>query len=258
MAEIKITTQPVGEVVAVGGTPTPLTVVATYDGEETLLYAWYVSDDATGADAKAIAGATTDTLTLTDLKPGEVLYYYCELSAADVDGKVLTDIVAVYEMLPSITITTQPVSELLPADDPSPTAKTVVVSYDGEEELKYQWYECTDESGANATTISGATTDTLTLGTWRPAYLKWYYCVISADDVQDSVTTDIVYQNMLGALPQLPNYITPQFINSYVAQCTMDIQQRFIQEQGRTGIVINSELTRAAYSAEIELFMSVI
>lgn len=258
MAEINITTQPVGEVVDVGGTPTPLTVVADYDGDETLLYAWYVSDDATGADAEAIAGATTDTLILTDLEPGEVLYYYCVLSATDVEDEVLTDIVAVYEKLPSITITTQPVSELLPADNSSPTAKTVVVSYDGEEELKYQWYECTDESGANATAISGATTNTLTLGTWRPAYLKWYYCVISADDVQDSVTTDIVYQNMLGALLQLPSYITPQFINSYIAQCTMDIQQRFAQEQGRTGIVINSELTRAAYSAEIELFMSVI
>ncbi len=258
MAEIKITTQPKGEVIAVGGTPTPVTVVATYDGDETLLYAWYVSDDATGADAEAVTGATTDTLTLTDLEPGEVLYYYCELSATDVDDEVLTDIVAVYEKLPSITITTQPVSQLLPHDDASPDAKTVVATSDGEEVLEYQWYECTDESGANAKAIQTATTDTLTLDTWRPAYLKWYYCVVSADDIQDSVTTDIVFVTMTGLLPLLPLYLTPLTMTEYIAQCTQVIQDRFVEEQARTGITINPLLTRAAYSAEIELFMSVI
>ena len=258
MAEIKITTQPEGEVIAVGGTPTPVTVVATYDGDETLLYAWYVSDDATGADAEAVTGATTDTLTLTDLEPGEVLYYYCELSATDIDDEVLTNVVAVYEKLPSITITTQPVSELLPADDASPTAKTVVATSDGSAAITYQWYECTDESGANATAIQTATTNTLTLDAWRPALLKWYYCKLSATDVAQPVTTDIVYLNMLGLLPLLPPYLTPLAMTGYIAQCTQVIQDRFVEEQARTGIAINPLLTRAAYSAEIELFMSVI
>lgn len=98
MATILITEQPVSQVVPGGAEPADMTVVATYDGAETLLYQWYECDDELGTNPEAISGAVADTTTFGMMTPGGTTYYYCELSATDVAEDVLTDIVSVYQL----------------------------------------------------------------------------------------------------------------------------------------------------------------
>ena len=92
MATIVIDTHPVSEVVPGGDTPTPMTVAATYNGIETLLFQWYECDDLLGTNPEAVELGTTATLTFGTMTPGGETYYYCSLSATDVAAPVLSEI----------------------------------------------------------------------------------------------------------------------------------------------------------------------
>lgn len=66
-------------------------------------------------------------------------------------------------------------------------------------------------------------------------------------------------ENTPGGLPEIPEYITNQFIKDYVAASSTDIQTRFSGMMARNGIDFDSlPMTEVARTVVRELFMEAI
>lgn len=59
------------------------------------------------------------------------------------------------------------------------------------------------------------------------------------------------------ALPELPEYITGNFVTTYIAACSEEVQQRYEDALARSRITI-SETDDVLRTEQVELFMSVI
>lgn len=82
-AAIVISDQPASQVVAGGEDPEDMTVVATYDGIETLEYQWYKCDNLLKANPVVMELGATDTITFGTMSPGYTTFYFCRLTADD-------------------------------------------------------------------------------------------------------------------------------------------------------------------------------
>lgn len=259
-AEIVITAEPVDQPLEPDEEPTAFEVVATYDGINVLEYQWYSCDDAEKTNPVLIAEATSATYTPEAPTAGTSAFYFCRLSADDVALDVDTAVVEI-SMEGTITITVQPADQVVAGGD-DPVAMSVTATTTDDDPITYQWYKCDNVSKLNPVAISpGGTTNTISFGTMTPGYSTYYFCRLATAD-SDPVDTRVATVTQNGIVPILTpgDYITNEYVNDYIAQCSAEVQQRFIDQQAITGIEIpaTGEGTVALRSAQIELFMRVI
>jgi alpha-tubulin suppressor-like RCC1 family protein len=150
-----ITLQPASCTNIVGTTAT-FTVAAT--GMAPLSYQWK-KDDSDLADSGNVSGATTATLTLTDVQDTDAAAYTVVIT--NIPGSV-TSAPAMLALVHPPTITLQPASRTNTVG----TTATFTVIATGTPPLSYQWLKngIDMNDGGN---VSGATGDTLTLGDVR-------------------------------------------------------------------------------------------
>ncbi len=259
-AEIIITAQPADQDLEPAEDPAAIEVVATYDGINVLEYQWYSCDDAVKTNPVLIAGATSSTYTPEAPAAGTSDFYFCRLSANDVALDVDSD-VATISIEGTITITVQPVDQVV-AGGEDPVGMFVTATTTDDDPITYQWYKCDDLLKTNPAAISpGGTTNTITLGTMTPGYSTYYFCRLATAN-SDPIDTRVATVTQNGIVPVLTpgDPITNEYVNNYIAQCSAEVQQRFVEQQTITGIEIpaTDEGVVALRSAQIELFMRVI
>jgi hypothetical protein len=176
-----IVTQPVGQTVAPGGTPS-FSVVAT--GSPTLAYQWYriPAGQTTGT---AVAGATSATYTLpataTTTANDQDSYYVIVSNAY---GQALSQ-PAVLAVGNGILITQQPVTQYVNVG----ASATYSVTATSALPLTYQWYEAAPGS-STFTAISGATSSTYTDPSAATSDNGDVFYVVVSNGVTASVTSE--------------------------------------------------------------------
>jgi sugar lactone lactonase YvrE len=154
IAQPIITTQPVNQSVSIGGSAT-LTVVASGTA---LNYQWLLN-------GVAITGATSSTYTISSITTNNAGNYTCVISNSA--GSVTTAAITITVILPTPTITTQPISQTVSIGGSA--IFTVVASGTN---LNYQWL-------LNGVAIAGATSSTYSISSASQSDLGSYTVVIS-------------------------------------------------------------------------------
>lgn len=217
--EFKITKQPTGETVNVGGS-----ALFIARADNAVKHEWrIVSKDTTKTVPASqaafyfaglnVSGETTDTLALSNI-PGAMNEWSVECKFTSADGKTLYSngaIIKVQGAVPTPTATPTILATPTPSASPAPTATvlagavpnpsiqsqpsgavlsegqnvTLSVSASGEDAakgvtLKYQWYRNTQNSNANGTPISGANGPTYVPDTISGS--RYYYVGVTATD----------------------------------------------------------------------------
>lgn len=258
MADITILTQPISENLEPGESPSELLVSASTDGSEELTYQWYSCDDAEKTNPVAISDAVAAAYTPAAPTPGDTDYYYCVVDASDAT-EASSDVAEIF-LEGAIVITLQPLSETVGGgDDPTPLVITATTT--GEDALTYQWYSCANALKATPVAISEATSTSYDPGSLDPGYTYYYFCRVDADDA-DPVDSNVAAITQNGKVPVLilGGDITNKFANDYIAQCSAEVQARFVDEQIFTGITIpaTNEGVLPLRTAQLELFYRVI
>ncbi|MBQ3210977.1 MAG: hypothetical protein IJB09_05735 [Oscillospiraceae bacterium] len=217
--EFKITKQPTGETVNVGGS-----ALFIARADNAVKHEWRIVSKDTSKTVPAsqagfyfaglnVSGEGTDTLALSNI-PGSMNEWSVECKFTAADGKTLYSngaIIKVQGAVPTPTATPTILATPTPTASPAPTATvlagavpnpsiqsqpsgavlsegqnvTLSVSAAGEDPakgvtLKYQWYRNTQNSNANGTPISGATGPTYVPDTISGS--RYYYVGITATD----------------------------------------------------------------------------
>ena len=217
--EFKITKQPTGETVNVGGS-----ALFIARADNAVKHEWRIVSKDTSKTVPAsqagfyfaglnVSGEGTDTLALSNI-PGSMNEWSVECKFTAADGKTLYSngaIIKVQGAVPTPTATPTILATPAPTASPAPTATvlagavpnpsiqsqpsgavlsegqnvTLSVSAAGEDPakgvtLKYQWYRNTQNSNANGTPISGATGPTYVPDTISGS--RYYYVGITATD----------------------------------------------------------------------------
>ena len=217
--EFKITKQPTGETVNVGGS-----ALFIARADNAVKHEWRIVSKDTSKTVPAsqagfyfaglnVSGEGTDTLALSNI-PGSMNEWSVECKFTAADGKTLYSngaIIKVQGAVPTPTATPTVLATPAPTASPAPTATvlagavpnpsiqsqpsgavlsegqnvTLSVSAAGEDPakgvtLKYQWYRNTQNSNANGTPISGATGPTYVPDTISGS--RYYYVGITATD----------------------------------------------------------------------------
>lgn len=217
--EFKITKQPTGETVNVGGS-----ALFIARANNAVKHEWRIVSKDTSKTVPAsqagfyfaglnVSGEGTDTLALSNI-PGSMNEWSVECKFTAADGKTLYSngaIIKVQGAVPTPTATPTVLATPAPTASPAPTATvlagavpnpsiqsqpsgavlsegqnvTLSVSAAGEDPakgvtLKYQWYRNTQNSNANGTPISGATGPTYVPDTISGS--RYYYVGITATD----------------------------------------------------------------------------
>ena len=217
--EFKITKQPTGETVNVGGS-----ALFIARADNAVKHEWRIVSKDTSKTVPAsqagfyfaglnVSGEGTDTLALSNI-PGSMNEWSVECKFTAADGKTLYSngaIIKVQDAVPTPTATPTVLATPAPTASPAPTATvlagavpnpsiqsqpsgavlsegqnvTLSVSAAGEDPakgvtLKYQWYRNTQNSNANGTPISGATSSTYVPDTISGS--RYYYVGITATD----------------------------------------------------------------------------
>jgi len=166
-----ITMQPSNQT-AVVGTNASFAVTAT--GTAPLVYQW-------AFDGTNLAGATADTLLLTNVQPAQAGSYTVVLT--NVVG-VATSVVATLAVLVPPAITLQPSNQTAVVG----MKPSITVTATGTAPLVYQW-------AFDGTNLAGATDDTLLLANVQPAQAGSYAVVIT--NVAGSVTSSVASLTVL-------------------------------------------------------------
>ena len=189
---ITISTQPQNANVTEGRITGALSVNANVTAGYTLSYQWY-SNTTSNIGGTLISGATSASFTIpASLTPG-AYYYYCEVSATNIDilnTNVVTVTVAQY-VQPVISITTQPEANTTFVEGSVSGALSVVASATQGATVNYQWYSNTTNSNVGGTAISGANGASFTIPASQ-AGTYYYFCEVTAteaDDVRSDVAT---------------------------------------------------------------------
>lgn len=191
-----IITQPVGQSVGPGSTPT-FSVVAT--GTPTLTYQWYVipAGQATGT---AIAGATSASYTLpsssTTVSNDQDAYY---VIVTNNYGQAVSD-PATLAVGNGILITQQPATQYVDVG----SSATFQVTAASALPLTYQWYEA-DPGSSTFTAISGATSSTYTVAQATTAESGSVFYVVVSNGTTSSVTSSSagLFVGALGGISDL-------------------------------------------------------
>ena len=179
---LKITTQPTNFTGTVG-TTAKFKVVAQGDG---LTYQWYCKKTGETSFSKStLASATTATLSLTLQAKHDGYQYYCKVK--DSHGNTVNSSTVKVIIGTPLKITTQPANF---TGAVGATAKLKVVAQgDG---LTYQWYcKKTGETSFSKSTLSSATTATLSLTLQAKHEGYKYYCIVK-DSHGNSVKSNTV------------------------------------------------------------------
>ncbi len=179
-----IVAQPTGQTAPVGATAT-FSVTAT--GDAPLTYQWLKNDD-------AIAGATADTLTLTNVQAADVATYTVVVSNA-VGNVTSNGADLVVSGLPP-TIVEQPTARSAAAGSNA----SFTVTAGGSAPFTYQWRK-NGVNVANGGNLSGATTPTLTLTNVQNADTAAYDVVVS--NSVSSITSGLAALTVTSAAPTI-------------------------------------------------------
>jgi polygalacturonase len=185
-----ISTQPAGLTVVPGQNAT-FTVVA--DGSQPLYYQWYNNDTST-----PLSGATSTTLTLTNVQSGDAGNYFVIVSntIASVTSSNAMLIVNTNPVAPVFIL--QPVSLTVREEDNATFTGAAV----GTQPITYQW-------NFNGAPISNATSNTLNL-TGVQLSDGGNYTVIAANSI-GATTSSVAVLTVVPIIPPLPVIPTNQF-----------------------------------------------
>ena len=171
-----VVNQPVSSTVCVNGAPLQLTV-STINGVGAPTYQWYSNTVNLATGGTPIVGATGITYNPSGTIAG-TLYYYCEITFA-AGCNVITSNTATVTVVPSPTISTQPIStqEICAGNT---IGSALSVSYiNGVGTPTYQWYSNTVNLSTGGTPIIGANTSTYTPPPFPVAGSFYYYVEVT-------------------------------------------------------------------------------
>ena len=171
-----VVNQPVSSTVCVNGAPLQLTV-STINGVGAPTYQWYSNTVNLATGGTPIVGATGITYNPSGTIAG-TLYYYCEITFA-AGCNVITSNTATVTVVPSPTISTQPIStqEICAGNT---IGSALSVSYiNGVGTPTYQWYSNTVNLSTGGTPIIGANTSTYTPAPFPVAGSYYYYVEVT-------------------------------------------------------------------------------
>lgn len=185
-AFINITSQP--DNVTTSGTSASFSVVANISPTNaTLNYQWRVSIDG-GSSYSPISGATSSTLSLSNLTTSYTGYRYVVVVGGNGGASSVTsDPVVLTVNAPEITITTQPANT---SSVNAAASFNVVATIDGATgyTLSYQWQKSTN-AGVTFNNISGATSSSYNLTSLTSALNNYVYRVIVSSNIGSSPVT---------------------------------------------------------------------
>lgn len=255
-----ILTQPISKSVLFGQITETLVVVPGAE-QGNISYQWQSGLLADGSDLVDIVDATADTFVIPVDSAVGTKYYACKVDSDVAETtETVSSLAAVVVVLPVVTITVQPASEVV-AGGEDPTALSVTATTQDDDPIAYQWYSCDDALKTDPVAVSGAVTNELTIGTLEPGYDYFYFCRLkTADSIAIDSTVAKITQNGIVAKLAAGADITNEYVNDYIAQCSAEAQARFLALQAETGIVIPATFEGVANlrTAQIELFMSAI
>ena len=185
-AFINITSQPNN--VTTSNRTASFSVAATIFPTNAILnYQWKVSIDG-GSSYNNISGATSSTLTLSNLTTASSGYRYLVVVGGNGGASSVTSNAAVLTVnAPEITITTQPVNT---SSVNAAASFSVVATINGATgyTLFYQWQKSID-AGVSFSNISGATSSSYNLTSLTSALNNYVYRVIVSSDIGSSQVT---------------------------------------------------------------------
>jgi hypothetical protein len=188
------------------GTNASFSVTATGTG---ITYKWYKDLSATPlANGGNIAGATTNTLTLTAVTLANAGNYHCEVTGTCLPVAVSND--ATLTVTQAVSITTQPATtQSICAGSSATFTTTATGAISG-----YEWYKVGNATPlADGGNISGAATFQLTLNPIIAANAGSYYCIVKGTSPCGNVTSN----NSALTVNSLPS-ITAQPVS--LSRCT--------------------------------------
>lgn len=124
---------------------------------------------------------------------------------------------------------------------------TMVVEATGA--TSFQWMQAQDGASTDsAVEVAGQTTATLAIPTDLAEGSYYFFCEISGDD--EVIDSEIATVHVV----TFPEYITGEFVHTYIEACAENIQERFENLQVLRGIEIPND-TNVLMTAQVELFM---
>lgn len=130
----------------------------------------------------------------------------------------------------------------------------------------FQWMQAQDsDSTDSAVEVVGQTTATLTIPTDLTEGSYYFFCAISGDVDDDDGDGDVVGQTTATVevinseiatvqVFEFLEYITGEFVHTYIEACAENIQERFEELQVLRGIEIPNN-NDVLLTAQVELFM---
>ncbi len=175
-----ITSQPQSMLKTIG-----YTAKFTVKAENAVKYQWYYRTSESGSWAKStLTGATTATLSVVAKSSRDGYQYRCRVYSSD--GSV-------YSEAASLSVTPKPVITEQPQHQTAPAGETVKFTVKASGAKTYQWYYRTSASGSWVkSTLSGATTATLSVESKSSRNGYQYRCKLSNSNANSTVYTDAV------------------------------------------------------------------
>ncbi len=180
--------QPLPSSVCTGGIPTQLTV-AYMNGTGAVSYQWYSNTINSNIGGIPIPGATIASYDPPATSPG-IVYYYCIITFSTGGCSIITSNVAMVEVFPDPSISSQPITSQSMCEGGIATPLTL--NYIGGIGFPtYQWYSNTNNSTTGGTLISGANLPTYTPPTFNTTGTYYFYAtVILSGNGCDATTTN--------------------------------------------------------------------
>jgi arylsulfatase A-like enzyme len=181
-----------------GNAGSTATFAVTASGGSPLAYQWR-KNGINLNDSSRITGATTDTLSISNITQGDAASYSVRITNSY--GAITSSVAVLTVNDPAITM--QPVTQVLPAGT---NAVFQIVAY-GIAPLSYQWYKDSNAL-SNGPKISGATTSTLTVSNISSADIGSYWVRVM-NGVSSSLFSDHadLYLSDPAVTPKRPNIV---------------------------------------------------
>ena len=119
----------------------------------------------------------------------------------------------------------------------------------------FQWMQAQDsDSTDGAVEVVGQTTATLAIPTDLEEGSYYFFCEISVDSEDDDEDEVINSEIATVQVFEILEYITGEFVHTYIEACAENIQERFEELQVLRGIEIPNN-NDVLLTAQVELFM---
>ena len=222
-----ITTQPVSQTVAVGGTAT-FTVVAV--GTPTLTYQWYqIPAGSALGTFNLISGATSASYTVpataTTISDDQDGYYVIVTNGY---GQAVS-VTVTLAVGSGILITKQPVNDYVNVGDPATFSVTATSALP----LSYQWYEAPPGS-STFTAITNATSATYTQSSTALTDTGSVFYVVVSNGTTTSVTSSsaALFVGAVAGVPNLCSWTTVGNAQAPTASCSIQLVNHTTDQHG--------------------------